>query len=821
MVERAADYPSNYAQNAVTDNGGWGTKSSPFKFSTSMATQPGSLVLSSEPYQNATGGKVYLSWKPPRDTGGLRISWYSVFARSASRPWFLSATASPNSNPLFSAVETLNASTAYEFFVLANNSVPPEILPGKLSIAEGSTLLSSSSNLSPFLSIGTVITVEDSVFVVNNLSSAATGSIGLKYPHMSTSILSKTGAITGQATSFTVLKTNVSSLPDLPPAPELSLTTGGMMNLVLRSPTDTGGIPILDFAVYWNGVKLDVDSYAKNASKTNPLQLTALVSVSRLQSVTSYNVSALALNSISLCKFGSVTTGPNGTFTTTALTAPGSPLLATYRITGGGITMTIIDPHDTGGNDIQLYRLYYKRNGTTDPWVLTYNDRKHQAIVARLKNSTEYAFVASVSNGFFDSVNSSVKIVRTLNKSPPGTCEAPTLVNSTGGMLQVKWDFPADDGGSTVTGFYATIGSHVDGSGRTTVKTNTTSCSFYRLLADSSYDVVVRAENANGVGPESSIVTFNTTSVTPPVGNVDVVVHMTTGGAAQISFDEPIDLGGVTSKDMIYSIYLDRANTINMSYTSLEENTLSSGSSTRRLTENIHRRLEVSRVFSNVMVGDMDPETLYGIQILPISTFASGGISSSFPVETVGATVPSAPVSLIRDALTGGAVSISWGAPVDTGGMALNPYTLYLSATSITGPFTNVYTGLPRTTSIHNLTASSTYWVRVTAWNDMGESPSSPVLQFSTRSITAPTAPENFRILSVSHDAIECQWDLPKDIGGDAINGFTVTATTGNPPVSLTFPVMTLSATLSALSVSTSYSVSVVSSCCCYKHPGV
>ncbi|KAL3673999.1 hypothetical protein V7S43_001684 [Phytophthora oleae] len=814
MYGLAASTPYKFfvqAQNAVKDNDGWGTKSAPFTFSTTVATQPGSLVLSPDPYQNATGGKVYLSWKPPRDTGGLRISSYGIFARSLSRPWFLSATATPTLNPLFSAVETLNASTAYVFFILANNSVPAVSLPGKLSIAEGSTQLSSSNDLSSLLSVGTVITVEDSVFVVNNVSGAATGSIGLMYAHLSTSILSKTGAITGQATSFSELNTDVSSLPDLPPVPELSLATGGMINLVLRSPKDTGGIPILDFALYWNGVKLDGDSYVKTTSKANPLQLTALVFVSRLKSVTSYNVSAVALNSLSLCKFGSVTTGPNGTFTTTTVTAPGSPLLATYRITGGGITMTIVDPRDTGGNDIQLYRLYYKRNGTTDPWQLSYKDRKHQATVARLKNSTEYAFLASVSNRYFDSVNSSVIVVRTLNKSPPGSCEAPTLVNSTGGMLQVEWNFPADDGGSTVTGYYATVASHVDGSGRTTVKTNVTSCVFYRLLADSSYDIVVRAENSNGIGPESAIVTFNTTPATPPVGKIEVIVHRTTGGAAQISFDEPIDLGGATSKDMMYSFYLDRDNTVNMSYSTLEEYSRGNGSSTRRLAETTHRRLEDSKVFSNVVVGDMDPETLYDIQILPISTFSSGGISSSYPVETVGPTIPSAPVSLTLDALTGGSVSLSWGAPVDSGGMALNPYTVSLSNTTSTGPFATVYTGLLRTTSIHNRNASTTYWVRVTAWNDIGESPPSAVLEFSTRSITAPTAPENFGILSVGHDTIECAWDLPTDIGGDKIDGYTVTATTGDPAVSVTYPVTSLSATLIALSVSTSYSVSVVS----------
>ncbi|ETP13776.1 hypothetical protein F441_11168 [Phytophthora nicotianae CJ01A1] len=796
------------AGNAVGEKNGWGNLSASFRFYTTLATQPGPLILHSNAYKKATGGKVFLSWNAPLDTGGTMISSYSIFARSFSRPWFLSATASPNSGPLFAGVAALNASTAYEFFGLAASSVPSMILPGKFSIAEGSRTLRTSVDLSNRLSIGSVISIQDSVFVVDDMSSAISGTILLKYDHVTTSIISQSGRIMGQATTFTTLNTSEPTLPDLPPAPVLSISTGGMINVTLLSPEDTGGIPILDFSLYWDGQKLNEDSYVKTTSKVNYLQVRTFVSVPKLKALTTYNVSAVALNSLSLCNFGRVTTKPSSLFTTIKVTAPGAPLLVTYRTTGGGITMSMIDPHDTGGSEIQQYQLYYKRNESADPWQLVYNGPKHQATIARLNNSSDYAFVASVYNGEFTSMNSSVKVVRTSKNSPPGSCEAARLVNATGGMLKVEWDYPADNGGSEVTDFYATIASHSDGSGRTTVKTNTTSCAFYRLLAESSYDVVIRANNSYGLGPESPIVTFSTTKATPPEGIIDVTVQMTTGGAAEISFSEPIDLGGAISSDMMYSIYLDQDNTLNVSYDSLEESS-SFPIGTRRLSENIHRRLETSTTFSNIVVGDMDPDTLYGIQILPISKYASGGISSTFAVETTSASIPSAPVGLSRDFGTGGSVSLSWGPPVDSGGIPLNEYTLSMSNVSKDGPSTKVYEDFQATTMIYKLLPGTTYWAYVTAWNDVGESPQSEILTFTTRSVTAPSAPQNLRVVTVGPTSIDCAWEMPSDIGGDAIDVYTITVVTGDPPIVLTFTTRQTFASLTGLSASTSYSISM------------
>ncbi|GMF21424.1 unnamed protein product [Phytophthora lilii] len=637
------------------------------------------------------------------------------------------------------------------------------------------------------------------------MANATTLSILIRYAHASTTLVNQAGEIIGLATNFSVLNTSAPTLPGLPPAPTLSISTGGMINVTLLSPEDT------DFLLYWDGEKMDGDLYVKTTSTVNYLQIVEFVSVSNLKPETSYNISAVALNSLSLCNFYKAITGPEGVYATTKPTPPEAPRMVPFRITGGGITMTLIDPHDTGGNDIQIYRLYYKRNVVTEPWQLSYVGPKHQATVAHLKPLTEYAFLASVNNGYYESVNSSVKVVRTISESPPGSCEPVTLVNSTGGMMEVSWDYPADDGGSRVIGFIATIASHLDGSGRTQLSTNATSCVFYRLLADSSYDVVVRANNSYGYGPDSTIATFSTKSASPPEGKIDVTVQITTGGAAEISFDEPIDLGGVTPSDMTYNVYLDRDNVVNMSYLSLMTATVSIIGGTRRMAAVGHRRLEISSTFSNVIVGGMDPETLYGIQIRPTSQYARGGLSLIFPVETTGATIPSVPVELTREAVTGGSVLLSWGEPTDSGGLPLDGYSLFISDKTKDGPFTAVYSDVLRTATISQLKPNSKYWVYATAQNDVGDSPPSEIVLFTTRSVTAPSAPQNLNILSVGFESIECSWALPRDIGGDAIENYIVTATTTTEPItSVTFTTPNTQGTLTSLRQSQSFSISVV-----------
>ncbi|KUF97979.1 hypothetical protein AM588_10007068 [Phytophthora nicotianae] len=134
-----------------------------------------------------------------------------------------------------------------------------------------------------------------------------------------------------------------------------------------------------------------------------------------------------------------------------------------------------------------------------------------------------------------------------------------------------------------------------------------------------------------------------------------------------------------------------------------------------------------------------------------------------------------------------------------------------MSNVSKDGPFTKVYEDFQATTMIYKLLPGTTYWAYVTAWNDVGESPQSEILTFTTRSVTAPSAPQNLRVVTVGPTSIDCAWEMPSDIGGDAIDVYTITVVTGDPPIVLTFTTRQTFASLTGLSASTSYSISMVS----------
>ncbi|KAE8889123.1 hypothetical protein PF003_g26825 [Phytophthora fragariae] len=513
------------AGNELIDNDGWGDISASFKFSTGDVTLPGPVILHSGHYEGNTGGKVVLDWDAPLDTGGALISSYTIFASNSSVPWFETVATYADSG-LSAAVTQLSASTAYQFVVLGNNSVLPIKLPGSMSISQGSSVMRTTVDLSSWLSVGSVIKVVGSVFVVGNVSAAATNTISLTSAHLSTTILSQPGELLGQATNVTTQSTTAPTFPDPPPAPISPIRTGGMISFTVLSPDDTGGIQILDFVIFQNGKKLSEDSYEKVIfTVPKSFLISSFISVASLEPLTSYNFSALALNSRSLCNFAPIV-GPERMFSTTDVSAPGMPMLAKYKTTGGGITMTIINPHDTGGKDIQSYRLYYKEDVLASPWQLGYNGSKHQATVAHLKPITNYAFRASVNNGYFDSVNSSILVVRTTDKSPPGACDPAQPVSATGGMLEVSWDYPPDDGGETVTHYYATIASHLDGSGRMETDSSTSPIEFpvfglsavlTGLTSDTAYSIYVVALNTLGDPSPASVTRYAKTSSGPEI----------------------------------------------------------------------------------------------------------------------------------------------------------------------------------------------------------------------------------------------------------------------------------------------------------------
>lgn len=556
-----------------------------------------------------------------------------------------------------------------------------------------------------------------------------------------------------------------------------------------------------------NGEELDVTNTSKvecDDYSINYLQKMSNLTIGKLLPLTLYSVRVQTVNAFSQCYPSKALSDPV-TFMTNDVSIPGAPIIKypADKITGGGMQIRIIDPLDTGGNAISRYQLYFTEMGSS-VWKLGYSGPMFQVQIAGLQATVTYNFKASAFNGKFESENSSNQSFITTDVSSPGVCLPPALVSSTGGMINVSWGYPSDNGGSPVTNFSVTIASAIDGSllgDRVQPQiVNELYYAFYKLSAETSYIIKVQARNVKGWGPTSDPVSFQTNSSSITQGVIKVNIRQLTGGAATIAFNEPIDLGGTPSDNMIYQVFVDLDNT---------QNVTSSVVGSRRLSESMHRNL-ASLTTKSAVVGGLDASNLYAIQIRPVNDVGSGTLSNESSAVTSTATVPSQPTNVASSTVTGGSITIEWDSPADTGGVALGNYIVFM-ATNETGTYDMVCQGFSQVCDINSLKPSSKYWFYVMVSNSVGISPSSSIVSVDTQPITPPGHPANLQILTVGYDSVQTQWEAPKDNGGDDISGYVVTTKNEDLLTSTSITESQPSASISGLLLGTTYSMSVVS----------
>jgi len=183
---------------------------------------------------------------------------------------------------------------------------------------------------------------------------------------------------------------------------------------------------------------------------------------------------------------------------------------------------------------------------------------------------------------------------------------------------------------------------------------------------------------------------------------------------------------------------------------------------------------------------------------------ANTAITNDCTVTVKALTVPGAP-TLVTAKAENGQVKLTWTAPSDNGGSAIDAYKVYYNTTSTisASPYTTISSGSTYTQTVGSLTNGTLYYFWVVAHNAQGDSAASNSLS-ATPNITVPDAPTGLTVTSTSDGTIDVSWTAPAYDGGSSIIEYNVYYTTSAYTTSAT-----TSKTVTGLTNGTTYTLFV------------
>ena len=373
---------------------------------------------------------------------------------------------------------------------------------------------------------------------------------------------------------------------------------------------------------------------------------------------------------------------------------------------------------------------------------VTYN---HEA-----KSTHTVVVKADDGNGGTDTI--AVTITVTDVDEPPGQPAAPSVSATAGSTtsLDVTWTAPTNTGPAIASYDLqyraGTSGNFTNGPQNVTG----TSAAIGSLAADTSYEVQVRATNAEGDGDWSVAGTGRTTATSAPGAPTGLTATASGATAINLSWSAPASTGG--SAITGYKIEVSSNGT--SGWTDQVANTSNTTTTYAHtgLTAGATRHYRVSAINAN---GTGDP--------------------SNVANATTGATAPGAPTGLTATASGTTAINLSWSAPASTGGSAITGYKIEVSSNGGSS-WTNLVANTSNTTTTYahtGLTAGTTRHYRVSAINANGTGDPSNVAN-ATTGATAPGAPTDLTATASGTTAINLSWSAPASTGGSAITGYKI-----------------------------------------------
>ncbi len=170
----------------------------------------------------------------------------------------------------------------------------------------------------------------------------------------------------------------------------------------------------------------------------------------------------------------------------------------------------------------------------------------------------------------------------------------------------------------------------------------------------------------------------------------------------------------------------------------------------------------------------LSPNTAYCFTVSASDNAGNVSAQSSQACATTLGTVPVAPSGLVATAVSSSQIDLTWqdNSSNESGFMVQR-------ASSSGGPWTQIgIVGANVTSCAHTgLTASTTYFYRVCAYNTAGNSAFSSVTSASTSAApdtTAPSIPSGVIVTATSTSQVSVSWNVSTDSGGSGLAGYQV-----------------------------------------------
>jgi len=181
---------------------------------------------------------------------------------------------------------------------------------------------------------------------------------------------------------------------------------------------------------------------------------------------------------------------------------------------------------------------------------------------------------------------------------------------------------------------------------------------------------------------------------------------------------------------------------------------------------------------TNYRITKLNASTDYRV-VVRAKNDSGHGVPSAISVSTKAATRPSVPTGLTATSTGRTSIQISWTAPVETGG---SPTIDYVFQFRLNEMDSWLQVGTSGTTYTHaGLTPNTTHDYRVAAVGELGFSPFTSIIRFTTDPTTAPAAPTGLKA-TITRSRLALTWQAPSDNGGATITGYQIEASlTGNP----------------------------------------